>query len=238
MTDFDFSPIEPLCEGFGVTLTDEIKKRLFTYGSLLIEYNKSVNLTAITEPAEIVFKHFYDSVLFYKNITPKQNAKIIDVGTGAGFPGLVLKIIRPDIDLTLMDALSKRLDFLRVVLEKTGLSARLLHARAEDGGRDSALRETFDYATARAVAALPTLCELCIPFVKPGGCFVAMKGEAAEDEVAAAKNAYRLLGCEEPKIFRETLTGNEHRAFVVSKKISQTSPKYPRSFAKIKKNAL
>lgn len=238
MTGFDFSPISPLCEEFGVFLSDEIKERLSIYGDMLIETNKSVNLTAITEPTEIVLKHFYDCILFFKNITPNPGDKIIDIGTGAGFPGLVLKIIRPDIKLTLMDALDKRLTFLKNVLEKINLSAEVLHLRAEDGGKDPALRESFDFAVSRAVAALPTLCEFCIPYVKIGGSFVAMKGEAAEEEVAAAKRAYSILGCEKPIIFKETLTGNESRAFVISKKISQTPTKYPRSFAKIKKNAL
>ena len=238
MIDFDFSPIAPVCASFGVELTSEIKDRLSVYGNLLIEYNKSVNLTAITEPEEIVTKHFLDCILFFKNVHPKEQSSIIDIGTGAGFPGLVLKIIRPDLKITLMDALEKRLNFLRVVLEKTGLSAKIVHSRAEDGAKDPAFREQFDYATARAVAALPVLCELSIPYIKVGGSFVAMKGDAAESEVNMAANAYKLLGSEKPTVYYETLTGNEKRAFVVSKKISQTSPKYPRSFAKIKKNAL
>ncbi|MBR3145299.1 MAG: 16S rRNA (guanine(527)-N(7))-methyltransferase RsmG [Clostridia bacterium] len=238
MTEFDFSPIEPICRSFGVELTRETKTRLSIYGDLLIEYNKSVNLTAIVEPSEIVIKHFLDCILFFKNICPKEKSSIIDIGTGAGFPGMVLLIIRPDLKLTLMDALEKRLNFLRVVLQKTGLSATLVHSRAEDGAKDPLYREQFDYATARAVAALPVLCELSIPYIKVGGYFVAMKGDAVDSEVAKAKGAFKILGADNPSVYYETLTGNEKRAFVVSKKISQTSPKYPRSFAKIKKNAL
>lgn len=238
MIDFKIDEIAPLCEAFGLTLDGEAKERLSLYGNLLVSYNEKVNLTAITEPREVLYKHFYDCLLFFKNIKVKENARIIDVGTGAGFPGMVLKIARPDIELTLLDGLNKRLDFLKAVLNETGLSAELVHQRAEDGGKDPLLREKFDIATARAVAALPVLCEFCVPFVKIGGIFTAMKGDAAKEELAAAKKAYAVLGCEPPQLFCETLTGNEKRAFIISKKSSQTPTKYPRPFAKIKKSAL
>lgn len=238
MIDFNISEIVPLCEKFGLPLNKEATERLNIYGNLLLEYNSKVNLTAITDPKEVLYKHFYDCLLFYKNVDVKDKAKIIDVGTGAGFPGLVLKIARNDIDLTLLDALNKRLDFLSEVLNQTGLSANLVHARAEDGGNDSALREKFDIATARAVANLPVLCELCIPFVKTGGLFVAMKGSAGNEELEKSENAFKILGCQKPSLFTETLTGEEKRIFIISKKTSQTPTKYPRSFAKIKNSAL
>lgn len=238
MIDFNIPEIVPLCEKFGLTLDSTAAERLSEYGNLLVSYNEKVNLTAITEPREVLYKHFYDCLLFFKNVTVPQGASVIDVGTGAGFPGMVLKIARPDIELTLLDGLNKRLDFLSAVLLETGLSASLIHSRAEDGGKDPALREKFDIATARAVAALPMLCEFCIPFVKPGGMFVAMKGDAAAEELDLAQNAYRLLGCEKPRLLTDTLTGNEKRAFIISKKLSQTPTKYPRPFAKIKKSAL
>ena len=186
----------------------------------------------------VLYKHFFDCLLFFKNVNVKSGAKIIDVGTGAGFPGLVLKIARPDIELTLLDALDKRLTFLGEVLKKTGLSASLIHARAEDGAKDAALRESFDIACARAVANLPVLSELCIPYVKVGGTFVSMKGENGEAEADLAKNAFKVLGCQNPSVFYENLPLGESRTFILAKKISQTPTKYPSQNGKISKSAL
>lgn len=238
MIDFNIEKIVPLCADFGLELDDTAIKRLNLYGNLLLEWNEKINLTAITEPEDVLYKHFYDCLLFFKAVKVPQNAKIIDVGTGAGFPGLVLKIARPDIELTLLDGLNKRLVFLADVLEKTGLTAELVHSRAEEGGKSVKYREKFDFACARAVANLPALSEYCIPFVKKGGYFVALKGASASEEAVAAQNAYKILGCEKPTIICETLTGNEQRAFVISKKISQTPTKYPRHGNKISKSAL
>lgn len=238
MIDFNIQKILPLCETFGLTLDTDAQNRLNTYGNMLLDYNERINLTAITEPGEVLFKHFYDCLLFFKAVDLKENAKIIDVGTGAGFPGLVLKIARPDIELTLLDGLDKRLKFLSDVLSETELSAELLHLRAEDGGKDTALREQFDIACARAVAPLPILSELCIPFVKTGGMFVAMKGSNGQEEIKQSLNAFKILGCEKPTLKQEKLRENEERCFIISKKISQTSPKYPRNYGKIKKSAL
>lgn len=238
MISFDFDKIAPLCGGFGLELTDEIMDRLSIYGNLLLEWNEKMNLTAITEPAEVLFKHFYDCLLFLKHIKVKENARIIDVGTGAGFPGMVLKIARPDIDLTLLDGLNKRLVFLGEVLERLGLTVETLHRRAEEAGRDTKYRERYDIACARAVAAMPALCEYCMPFVKKDGLFVAMKGQSAKEEAVSAANAIKILGGEKPTIICETLTGNEQRAFIITKKISQTPSKYPRHGGKISKSAL
>ena len=238
MINFNIEKIVPVCEEFGLTLDNTAIDRLNTYGNLLVEWNEKMNLTAITEPEEVLYKHFLDCLLFFKNVKVPQNAKVIDVGTGAGFPGLVLKIARPDIELTLMDGLNKRLIFLNAVLDELGLQAQTVHMRAEDGGKNPAYREKYDIACARAVANLPVLCEYCIPFVKLGGQFVAMKGSAAEEELEAATNAYKILGCEKPTIICENLRENEARAFIVSKKKSQTPPKYPRMGGKIAKSAL
>lgn len=238
MINFNIEKIVPVCEEFGLTLDNTAIDRLNTYGNLLVEWNEKMNLTAITEPEEVLYKHFLDCLLFFKNVQVPQNAKVIDVGTGAGFPGLVLKIARPDIELTLMDGLNKRLIFLNAVLDELGLQAQTVHMRAEDGGKNPAYREKYDIACARAVANLPVLCEYCIPFVKLGGQFVAMKGSAAEEELEAATNAYKILGCEKPTIICENLRENEARAFIVSKKKSQTPPKYPRMGGKIAKSAL
>lgn len=185
-----------------------------------------------------MYKHFLDCLLFFKHVSVEPKSKIIDVGTGAGFPGLVLKIARPDIELTLMDGLNKRLTFLNAVLSELGLQAQTVHSRAEDGGKNPLYREQYDIACARAVANLPVLCEYCIPFVKVGGHFVAMKGASANEELLSAQNAYNVLGCEKPVIICENLRENESRAFIIAKKISQTPPKYPRMNGKIAKSAL
>ena len=238
MIDFNIEKIVPLCESFGLTLDETATKRLNRYGNLLIEWNEKMNLTAITEPEEVLYKHFLDCLLFFKNVSVQKGATVIDVGTGAGFPGLVLKIARPDIKLTLMDGLNKRLTFLNAVLEDLGLTAETVHLRAEDGGKNPLYREQYDIACARAVANLPVLCEYCIPFVKVGGQFVAMKGASAKEELAAADNAYKTLGCEKPTIICETLRENEARAFIIAKKVSHTPTKYPRISGKIAKSAL
>jgi len=238
MIDFNIKEIVPLCEEFGLTLDQTAQNRLNAYGNLLLSWNEKMNLTAIREPQEVLYKHFYDCLLFFKHIKLKENASVIDVGTGAGFPGLVLKIARPDIKLTLLDGLQKRLTFLDAVLKELGLDAETVHLRAEDGGKNPQYREQYDIACARAVAALPVLSEYCIPFVKMGGQFVAMKGATAAEEAADALGAYKILGCEKPTIICENLRENEARAFIVAKKISQTPPKYPRMGGKISKAAL
>lgn len=238
MIDFGIEKIVPLCKEFGLELDQTAIDRLNLYGNLLLEWNQKINLTAITEPEDVLYKHFYDSLLFFKAVKVEKNAKIIDVGTGAGFPGMVLKIARPDINLTLLDGLNKRLIFLADVLDKLNLQVELVHSRAEEGGKSEKYREKFDFSCARAVANLPVLSEYCIPFVKKGGYFVALKGASAKTEAASAQNAYKILGCEKPTIICETLTGNEERAFVIAKKISQTPTKYPRHGNKITKSAL
>lgn len=238
MIDFNIEKIVPACQEFGLNLDEVAIKRLNTYGNMLVEWNKKMNLTAITETQEVLYKHFFDCLLFFKNVNVPENAKVIDVGTGAGFPGMVLKIARPDIELTLMDGLNKRLTFLNAVLNELNLLAKTVHMRAEDGGKNPLYRERYDISCARAVANLPVLCEYCIPFVKVGGQFVAMKGASAKEELDAAANAYKILGCEKPIIICENLRENESRAFIIAKKKSQTPPKYPRLGGKIAKSAL
>ena len=238
MINFNVEKIVPACKEFGLTLDQTAIDRLNTYGNMLVEWNEKMNLTAITEPEEVLYKHFLDCLLFFKNVDVPQNAKVIDVGTGAGFPGMVLKIARSDIKLTLMDGLNKRPTFLSAVLEALNLDATVVHSRAEDGGKKAEYREQYDIACARAVANLPVLCEYCIPFVKVDGQFVAMKGASAKEELDAATNAYKILGCAKPTIICETLRENEARAFIIAKKTSQTPPKYPRIGGKIAKSAL
>ena len=186
----------------------------------------------------MLYKHFYDCLLFFGAVEVPKGAKLIDVGTGAGFPGVVLKIAREDIDITLLDSLGKRVTFLENVLSELSLSGAAIHMRAEDGGRDPKLREQFDIACARAVANLNVLSEYCVPFVKVGGVFAAMKGGEPQTEVESAAGALKTLGCDLPQIISKTLRENEKRSFIIAKKISQTPPKYPRNSAKIAKAAL
>ncbi len=239
MIDFKLEKIKDLCAEFGVEL-DELKiKRLNLYGNLLLEWNEKINLTAITEPEAVLYKHFYDCILFFKNTVVPVGASLVDVGTGAGFPGMVLKIVRPDIEVTLIDSLNKRLVFLNEVIEQLSLSGiKTIHMRAEEAGKSKKLRESFDFATARAVASMPVLLEYCLPLVKKGGQLVAMKGPSAKDEAELCIKAQEILGAGKPNIICETLTGNEQRAFVIFKKISQTPPKYPRKPSDISKQPL
>lgn len=239
MIDFKIEEIVPSCAGFGVKLDDHKTKQLNLYGNLLLEWNEKINLTAITEPQAVLYKHFYDCILFLKHNKIPQNATLVDVGTGAGFPGMVLKIVRPDLKVTLLDSLNKRLVFLNDVIAQLGLTGiETVHLRAEEAGRSKLHREKYDIATARAVASLPVLLEYCVPLVKVGGQFVAMKGPSAEEEAKDSQNAQKVLEIGKPTIIFETLTGNEKRAFVSFKKISQTPPKYPRKPNDISKQPL
>ena len=238
MINFETEKLIPLCEEWGFALDSAACERLNIYGNLLVEWNEKMNLTAITEAEAVLYKHFYDSLLIFKHWHPEKGASIIDVGTGAGFPGMVIKIARPDLKVTLLDSLNKRINFLNAVLEGIGLQTEAIHLRAEDGGRNPQYREKFDFACARAVANLPALSEYCLPFVKKGGSFIALKGPNAQEETAAAENALKLLGGGKPEIICESLPGNDKRSIIFIKKISQTPPKYPRIGAKISKQPL
>lgn len=239
MIDFNIKEIAPLCEKFGIELNNDIIKKLNMYGNLLLEWNEKINLTAIKEPTEVLYKHFYDCILFFKNVNVEKCASIIDVGTGAGFPGMVLKIVRPDLKVTLLDSLNKRITFLNDVINKLELKdITAVHSRAEEGGKNKLYREQYDIACARAVAAMPTLLEYCTPYVKIGGQFIAMKGPSVAEEVALCENAIKVLGMSKPTIICENLRENESRAFVLFKKISQTPSKYPRNPSNISKQPL
>lgn len=238
MISFPLERLDAPLSSFGLTLDATAKNRLQTYGNLLLEWNARVNLTAITDPQEVVEKHFLDCLLLLRHDEPPARAAVIDVGTGAGFPGLVLLIARPDLRLTLLDSLQKRVRFLRETVDALGLTAETVHARAEDAGRDPAFRERFDRATARAVAKLPTLCEYCLPFVRVGGRFFALKGPGAQAEAETSLSAARLLGGGKPVCFDDRLPGGDERCFVCCEKRSQTPTKYPRPAAKIAKQPL
>lgn len=200
------------------------------YYELLVEWNTRMNLTAITEPEDVALKHMIDSLTCLDPEVFPTGVTMIDVGTGAGFPGLPLKIHRPDIQLTLLDSLQKRLNFLAAVIDEVGLKdVSLVHHRAEDGARDKKLREQFQVAISRAVARLPVLAELCLPFVKRGGFFVALKGAQYKEELAEAQYAIGLLGGRVECVRPVSLPGLEDvRAVIYIKKIADTDSSYPR----------
>ena len=210
---------------------------LLRYWELLAEKNKVMNLTAITDPDEAARLHFLDSAALLA-LADLRGKTVVDVGTGAGFPGLPLKILEPSIRLTLLDAQRKRVDFLREVCEDLGLEdVECVHGRAEEFAQER--RESFDFAVSRAVAALPVLAELCLPLVKPGGQFLAMKSVDSNEELNSAGRAVNLLGGRLEKPADYSISGtNVPRRLVIMTKITETQKKYPRTFAKIKKNPL
>lgn len=217
------------CSTWNIVLSGAQLDLLDRYAEILVDYNQKVNLTAITSPEGIEDRHFADSLLFAAQ--PEVTGKLVDVGTGAGFPGVVAKIFKPDLQLTLMEPTGKRVDFLKYLCGELGLTGvEFAKERAEEAAR-KIWREQFDVASARAVAALPVLCEYCLPFVKVGGAFLALKG--AEDEVATAKCAIATLGGELEQNVSYKLPSGDSRHLVVVRKISQTPTKYPRKPKKI-----
>lgn len=227
-----------ITQKFGISVSDEVFLRLDKYAEMLYITNKSFNLTAITDPDGITVKHFADCLSLFGFVDIPENAKLIDVGTGAGFPGLVIKLFRPDIDITFLDSTKKKLGFIEDVLRETGMTGETVHLRAEEAAVLPKYREKFDFATARAVAALPVLSEYCLPFVKTGGSFISMKSADTLEEIKAAGGAIKTLGgeIEEDNLF--SLVENMPRRIILIKKKSQTPTKYPRKTAQIAKKAL
>lgn len=211
-----------------ILLNEEQIEKFYKYMNLLIEWNKKINLTAIIEPKEIILKHFIDSLTINKYI--KDNSKIADVGTGAGFPGIPLKIIRPDIQLVLVDSLNKRINFLNEVIEQLNLkNIETIHIRIEEFGQNTKYREKFDYSTARAVANLSTLSEYLLPIVKVGGQVICMKGSNIQDEINQSKKALSILGGTLNSIEEFKLAETENtRNIILIDKIKNTPNKYPR----------
>ncbi len=218
--------MKELVKSYLPDISDEQAAQLARYYALLIEWNARMNLTAITDKEDVAKKHFADSALGKEKI--KQGASLIDVGTGAGFPGLVLRILRPDIRLTLLDSLNKRIGFLQAVCDELGFSdVSCIHARAEDGARQKALRESFDYATARAVASTSFLAEWLVPYLKVGGQALLYKGPQAQDELGEAQNALHLLKCRAELVPYPDLAWGE-RNIVLLTKTGKTDKAYPR----------
>lgn len=233
----DKNLLKTKAQDHSIELSDEALDRFYTYSSELVEYNEKVNLTAITDPYGVCVKHFLDCIIPLKFFPDTKDKTLIDVGAGAGFPSLPMKIAS-ELDVTCLDSLNKRIVFLDYVSEKIGVKIKTHHLRAEEGGQKPHLREKFDYATARAVSSLSTLCEYCLPFVKVGGYFVALKGFEVEEEIKGAKNALNLLGGEIENVFKYDLDEENKRSVVLIKKVRPTPPKYPRNSAKMSKSPL
>lgn len=220
--------IKTYANEIGIVLNEKQIDQFYQYMKLLLEWNEKINLTAIIKPEEIILKHFIDSITIAKQV--EEHVKLIDVGTGAGFPGIPLKIIREDIEVTLLDSLNKRINFLNKVIEELGLSnIQAIHSRVEDVAKNKQYREKFDYATSRAVANLSTLSEYLLPLVKNNGYAISMKGPEIEEEKKQSKTAISILGGRIEKIDTFQLPQSDiKRNIIVIKKIRSTPSKYPR----------
>ena len=215
-------------EKIDIQFTEEQLNQFYKYMNLLLEWNEKINLTAITDPNEVILKHFIDSLTINKYI--KENSTLADVGTGAGFPGIPLKILRPDLKITLVDSLNKRINFLNEVINKLNLvNIETVHSRIEDFGKDKKYRESFDFVTARAVANLAVLSEYLLPIAKVGGQCVCMKGSSVEEELSNGKNAIKVLGGKIKNIDEFVLPDSDmSRNVIIIDKIKNTPNKYPR----------
>jgi len=238
----DKERLAALAKEQGIELSETMLTQFSDYAVTLQEWNQVMNLTAIVDDEGITIKHFLDSLLLINSLkTIKINIeamKMIDVGTGAGFPGVPTAIACPGTNLTLLDGLNKRIKFLTELCGKLNVPVEAIHGRAEEMGRKAEYREQYDLATARAVSDLRELSEYCLPFVKKGGYFCALKGYDVEEELKGASKAIALLGGKVEKVNKYTLPDGSKRSIVCIKKISQTNPKYPRPSAKIAKNPL
>ena len=217
-------------EALGITLTEKQIEQFLIYYEMLVEWNGFMNLTAITEYDEVMKKHFIDSISLIKAYDVTKSATVIDVGTGAGFPGLALKIAYPNLQVTLLDSLNKRINFLNEVIEKLQLTGiETIHGRAEDFAKAGKLRETFDLCVSRSVANLSTLSEYCLPYVKVGGQFISYKSEKITEEMTAAENAIRILGGKVKAQVEFQLPDSDiYRNLFVIEKVKVTPKKFPR----------
>lgn len=228
--NYDLTSFENGLRELNIQLSEKQYDQFIDYYELLIEKNKVMNLTAITEYEEVIEKHFLDSLSLVKVIDLENKLHVLDLGTGAGFPGIPLKIAFPDLNITLMDSLNKRINFLKEVIQKLELQGiDAVHGRAEEMARKKEYRESFDLCVSRAVANLASLSEYCIPFVKTGGCFISYKSGEIEEEMLQSRKAIHILGGQEKEILKFQLPNTEmNRSFVVIEKIKQTPKAYPR----------
>lgn len=239
MVDY-FNVMKDACIDIGIDFDREKYDKFIEYKNLLQDWNKKINLTAIIEDEEIIKKHFIDCIKIFKFIPLKKVTNFIDVGTGAGFPGIPMSIVKPDINVVLLDSLAKRVNFLNEVTSKLKLKGiSTIHGRAEDISRKVEYREFFDVSVSRAVANLAVLSEFCIPYVKLGGYFVAMKGPSVENEIKESKKAISILGGKIEDIIEVEIEGSELRHnLVIVKKIKSTPKVYPRKAGIVSKNPL
>lgn len=234
----DYDKMQSKSGLYGVNLSQTQLSQLDKYAELLVDWNNKINLTAITDSQGIMTRHFEDSIALLKYVEIQENASLIDVGTGAGFPGMVLKIVRPDLNVTLLDSLNKRIIFLNEVASQLDIKVNSLHLRAEEGGHMPALREKFDFCCARAVSNLRELAEYCLPYVKPGGKFISMKGPNISDELESARTGIGTLGGKIHSIMQYHISDDSERNIIVVDKVCSTPSQYPRSYAKIKKKPI
>ncbi|MBR2179109.1 MAG: 16S rRNA (guanine(527)-N(7))-methyltransferase RsmG [Selenomonadaceae bacterium] len=221
--------LKAAAEKFNIELNDNQLEKFDIFYDLVVEWNNKVNLTAITDPSDFAIKHIIDSISIWNDDKFQSVESMIDVGTGAGFPGIPLKIYRPHIKVTLLDSLAKRINFLRAAVDLLQLeNVELIHSRAEDAAHSSALRETFDLAVSRAVARLNILAEYCVPFVRVHGYFAALKGSNIKEELQDAKGAVKLLGGKDVECIKIILPNDNERNLIYIKKASKTVGKYPR----------
>lgn len=224
---------------YGLEINEKTADMLEIYVKELREWNEKINLTAITDDEGIALKHFLDCLLCGTVVPFEDGKSIIDVGTGAGFPGLVLAAAYPNVNVTLLDSTGKKLKAVEAIAEAMGVkNVKIVHARAEEAGKKTEFRERYDFATARAVAELRVLSEYALPFVKKGGFFISLKGATAKEEIAGSANALNVLGGKTDSLNELVLPAGDKRAIIKIKKISQTSPKYPRPSAQIAKKPL
>lgn len=237
MTLIDYESFRGLFAESSIEISPEIYAKFQAYADILAEKNAVMNLTAITEPFEVAEKHFLDSALPLYLADFAAGSSVVDVGAGAGFPSVPMAILRPDLRTTMIDSLQKRVKFLAETTEKLGISANCLHSRAEDAGRGE-LRESFDIAVARAVSRLSVLCEYCLPLVRVGGFFAAMKGADCAEELAEAKKAVRILGGRVADVREYRLPSGDGRSLIIIEKVVHTQAAYPRPYGKIKAKPL
>lgn len=219
--------LAPSAAIIGRALNEHEVRAFLHYLQLLVKWNEKARLTSLTRPAAVVRLHFLDSLLCLRADIP-QGTQLIDIGSGAGFPGLPLKIVRPDLSVTLLESSARKAAFLELAAGELGLDVEVLKERAERAAHEVQWREEFDIATARAVAPLPALCELTLPFVRPGGKAILLKGPSVRGELAAGKRVADLLGAGAPAAIEAALPGSERRVIVVIEKVSSTPPEYPR----------
>lgn len=224
---------------YGIEISNELAEKLRIYARELKSWNERINLTAITDDEGIAVKHFLDCLLAGTVADFKDGANVIDVGTGAGFPGLVIAAAYPNVNVTLLDSTGKKLKAVENIAEQMGVkNVKIVHARAEEAGKNPEFREKYDFATARAVAELRVLLEYTLPFVKKDGFFLSLKGATAKEEISGADNSLKTLEGKTDSINDFILPGGDKRAIIKVKKISQSSPKYPRPSAQIAKKPL